>query len=220
MTRLGIILVFVLVSGGLRDAYGQNCDKLPQPQIVIAVTKSEVQELFDITGADLQRVAASLGRQPQWPGLGAYSTDLVYAADIDEPALKEPDGSYCSALGSLRLSITIKNRVIHLARELQQNHCLEEAQKQRSRRHAQADAQALEEFPIERELRELLSQLHPSHANSELSAKTQVTAAVHQKIRDLLDKIADNRAKIDQQIDAPEETNRLQHQVDNGISCR
>jgi len=180
----------------------------------------DVHEVFDITAGDLQRLAAATGRQQHWPGLGVYTSDLAYAASIEETAEKVVDGSYCASLGSLHVEIALNNRVNHPARELQENHCLEEVQKQRLRQYARADAHALEEFPIESVMRDLLAQVRPYRADSIGAAKIQVTRSVHKKIEELLNKIEDYRAKLIQKINAPEKIDRLRREVETEANCR
>src|ERR1700686_3824028 len=109
-----------MVTGGSRDVLAADCNTISPPHLVIEITKSEVEEFFDITSADLQRIAAARGIQPPWPGLGAYSSDIDYAADIQEAVEEEPDGSYCANLDSVHIVIALKNRVVHLARELKE----------------------------------------------------------------------------------------------------
>ncbi len=214
------ILATLVLSGWVSDVFAGKCDNAPAPQVEIEVSKSEIKEAYDITAADLQRLAETTGRRPSWPGLGASSSDIAYAAEISEDAETEPDGSYCATPAYVHVVIALKNRVIHLARELKEKPCLERAQKERLSKLAHADEQALGEFPIETEMRQLLAQLRPSRAKSELAAKAQVTTAVRQRIQVVLDKIQDYTAELDRKINAPEEIVRLRREVEANPSCR
>jgi hypothetical protein len=186
---IAVFTAELMMIAGSGDVLAANCDAISPAHLVIEIKKSEVQEFFDITSADLQRIAAVRGIQPHWPGLGVYSSDIAYAADIHETGEEGPDGSYCANLDTVHIVVALKNRVVHLARELKENHCLEEAQRQRLLQNAQNDARALEEFPVESEMRDLLAQLRPTRANALLAAKAQVTHSVRVKIGELLDKI-------------------------------
>src|SRR6266851_2810880 len=93
-----IILSMAMSGGWISDVFAGNCDNAAPPQIEIEVSKSEIQEAYDITAADIQRLANSTGKKPSWPGLGASSADIAYGADASQDAKKEPDGSYCATL--------------------------------------------------------------------------------------------------------------------------
>jgi hypothetical protein len=72
----------------MSDVFAGKCDNTPVPQVEIEISKSEIKEAYDITAADLQRLAETTGRRPSWPGLGASSSDIAYAAEISEDAEK------------------------------------------------------------------------------------------------------------------------------------
>jgi hypothetical protein len=213
------ILAMLVLSGWMSDVFAGKCDNVPAPQVEIEVSKSEIKEAYDITAADLQRLAETTGKRPSWPGLGASSSEIAYAAEASQDAEKEPDGSYCATLAYVHVVIALKNRVIHLARELKEKPCLERAQKERLLKLAHADEQALDEFPIETEIRKLLAELRPSRAKSELGAKAQMTTALRQRIQVVLDKVQDYAAELDRK-NAPEVIDRLRHEVEANPNCR
>jgi hypothetical protein len=213
-------LSMAVISAFISHALAGSCDKTPAPQIEIELSRSEIQEADDITVADIERLAQSTGKRPSWPGLGASSADIAYGAEVSEEAAKVRDGSYCATPAYVHIVIALKNRVIHLARELKDKPCLERIQRERLLKLARADEQALDEFPIEAEMRRLLGEIRPTRAKSELAAKAQVTTAVREKIQTLLDKVQDHAAEIARKINAPEEIERLQREVEADPSCR
>src|SRR5260370_12557412 len=188
---VSIILAMLVLSGWMSDVFAGKCDNVPAPQVEIEVSKSEIKEAYDITAADLQRLAETTGKRRSWPGLWASSSDIAYAAEASQDAEKEPDGSYCATLAYVHVVIAPKNRAVHLAREAKEKPCLERAQKERLLQLAHADEQALDEFPIETEMRKLLVALRPSGAQSELGAKAQMTTALRQRIQGVVDKVPD-----------------------------
>ena len=217
---VGYILIISVISACLSYAFAGTCDKAPAPQVEIEIARTEVQEAYDITAADIDRLAQSTGERPSWPGLGASSSDIAYGAEISESAAKERDGSYCATAAYVRIVITLKNRMIHLARELKEKPCLERIQRERLLRFAHADEQALDEFPSEGEMRHLLGQLRPEQAKSELAARAQVTTAVRKKIQVLLDAVQDYAAELRRKMTPPEEVDRLRREVKTDPNCR
>ena len=214
------LAIFLTMSAKPAEVVARNCDNVPPPQIEIQISKSEVQEAYDLTAQDIQHLAESTGKRPSWPGLGAFSSNIAYSAEISENAVKERDGSYCATPAYVQIGIALKNRVIHLAQELKQKPCLETVQKERLLKLAHADEQALDEFPIETEMRSLLGQLRPSRAKSELAAKAQVTTSVREKIQVLLDKVQDYAAELNRKINSPEDIERLRSEVEADPNCR
>jgi hypothetical protein len=67
---IAVFAAQLMMIGGSRDVLAADCDTISPPHLAIEITKSEVQEFFDITSADLQRIAAARGIRPPWPGLG------------------------------------------------------------------------------------------------------------------------------------------------------
>jgi hypothetical protein len=215
-----LLSITLAMCGSISYVLAGNCDTASPPRVDIEIAQSEIQEAYDITAADIQRLAEATGKRPFWPGLGASSADIAYDAEINENAAKERDGSYCATPAYVHVVIALRNRILHLAQELKEKPCLERVQRERLQKLAHADGQALAEFPIETEMRSLLGQLRPSQAKSVLAAKAQVTTAVREKIRALLDKIQDHAAEIGRRINAPEEIDRLQRQMEANQSCR
>jgi hypothetical protein len=191
------------------DARTAACQDSSAPIVTLEVSTADIQELFDVSAADLKSAAASMGARTHQPALAAYSSDLTYAADISENAVQEADEVYCATVGSVHVSIALKNRVIHFARELQEKPCLQEAQLQHWREHARADAQAVEEFQFLPELRDSIGRLRPARAQSVLAAKSQVTVAVHSEIERLIDQVGKYREAAKQKVDKPESIEQL-----------
>ena len=113
------------------------------------------------------------------------------------------------------MTIALKNRIIHFARELLENPCLQKAQLQHWREHARADAQAVEEFPFVSKLRDSIRRLGPSRAHSVMAAKSQVTAEIHAQIEILMDQFGKYREVVKQKVDTPESIEQLRAQMKN-----
>jgi hypothetical protein len=211
-------LVFLLLAGGFLGSYAQaaSCQAIAPPTLEVDASSDEVREVFDTTEAEIRRIAAARGLQPHWPGLGAYAAELRYVANIKEEAEAER-GSYCAIPTAVHLVIVLKRRVIHLARELQENPCLSEAVRQHAWRHARADEDALKQLPpLTEQLREALARLPPVRGETELAAKSAATTAVRATIGDFLDRLDDTRAKLNLTIDMPEAIDRLRAQCGPG----
>ena len=211
------LLMLLLLGGGLigSGAHAAGCQRVP-PALTVEVSSDEVREAFDITVADIRRLATARGLQPHWPGLGAYVAQLRYRADIDEDA-EEDRGVYCATPRSVRLVILLNDRIIHLARELQESPCLRDAVRQHARLHARADEDALKQLPaLTEHLRESLARLPPVRGDTELFAKSATTAAVHAQIDDFLDRLYGIRAALNRAIDAPEAIEQLRRKCGPG----
>jgi len=213
-----IICILSIIGATIPNALAGTCDNAVAPQAEIRISKSEVQEAYDITRADIQRRAESAGKPAPWPGLGASSADMGYRAEISENAVQERDGSYCATPDRVRVVIELKNRIMHLAQEAKQKPCLERIQRERLQKLARADEQGLEEFPIEARMRSLLAQIGPRRAQTELMARAEVTTAVREKIQTLLDEVQDRTAKI--RVNIADEIDRLRQQVETDPNCR
>lgn len=200
---------------GVHDARAMSCQSPSSPTVTVEISKDDIQEAFDVTAADLKSAAAAIGAQTHQPALAAYSSVLIYAADISEDAQQETGEVYCATLASVNVEIALKNRVIHLARELQEDRCLQEAQLQHWREHACADAQAVEEFPFLSELRDAVEHLQPARARSALAAKDQVTTAIHSEIERLMDEVGEYRAAVKRKVDTPQAIEQLSAQMKN-----
>ena len=173
---IGFVVAIYCFVADVCDARAITCQNSPSPIITVEVSNDDIQEAFDVSAADLKTAAASMGARTHQPALAAYSSDLSYVADVSENAQQEAGEVYCATLASVHVTIALKNRIIHFARELLENPCLQKAQLQHWREHARADAQAVEEFPFVSKLRDSIRRLGPSRAHSVMAAKSQVTA--------------------------------------------
>jgi len=217
---ISIVFIILVINGRMWEVSAGKCDNAAAPQVEIQISKSEIQEAYDMKAADIQRLAESTGKQPSWPGLGVSNSDTTYSAAISENVARERDGSYCATADHVQIVIALKNRVIHLARELKEKPCLERIQKERLLKLARAYEQALDEFPIGPEMRSLLRALRPSRAKLELAAKAQVTSEVRQKIQTLLAKIESYASEISRKMNSPEEEIRVRREVESDQHCR
>ena len=208
---MSLVLFFLL---GVSKTVAATCQNGNPPIVTIRTEEVDVEERFDTTAADLRRAAATVGAKTHEPLLAAYSSDLTYAANIFEDARQEADGVFCATLSSIEVLVTLKNRVIHLARELQQTPCVEKAQREHWREHARADAQAVQEFPLLSQLRQALTELPPAQAQSVTTAKTQVTVAVRSELQKLIDKLDSYRATVKQEVDSPDAIEHLRREME------
>jgi hypothetical protein len=207
-------------SGAISDVVAGICENEPLPQIEIAISKSEIREVHDMTAVEIKRLAEATGKRLSWPGLGASSANMAYGAKISETAGKEQDGSYCATPTYIYVLIALRDRVIHLAQELKEEPCLEQIQREHLLKLAHADEQALDQFPIETEMRRLLGQLRPSKAESELAARARATTAVRKGIQAILDKIENHTFEIHRRINAQQEIARLRSAARTYENCR
>jgi hypothetical protein len=124
---IGLVLVVFCLLTERRQGLAATCKSSPSPIVSMEVTTGDVQEVFDVTAADLKRAAAAMGAQAHQPSLAAYSSDLAYAGNIVENAQHVSGDLHCATLTSVHVVVALKNRIIHLARELQQNRCIEKS---------------------------------------------------------------------------------------------
>jgi hypothetical protein len=202
----GALAAFLVVGSLLADrAFAAGCERAAPPTLALEVSSDDVREAFDTTGAELRRAADSRGLQAHWPVLGAYTAKIAYFADIKEEAQPGENGVYCATLSSVRLVISLKGRVIHLARELRADSCLREAVRQHVWRHALADDQALRQLRgLSGQLRGTLGHLQPARAASEEAAKALVTEAVRAQVDEILKRLDRDRGSLNLIVDAPE----------------
>lgn len=196
-------------------AHAESCQEQPTAEITVAIIKGDAREQFDVTTEDLKRAAASMGAQPHQPALAAYSAELAYAADISENTQPEEGGVYCASLTSVHVTVALKNPVIHFARELKDNRCLEEVQRGHWREHVRADAEAIDKFPFLSELRDAVAHSQTARGNSAFAAKTRLTAAIHSDIERLMDQLDGYRTSVKQTVDRPEAIEELRVQMKN-----
>jgi hypothetical protein len=214
----GFILTIFLVAGGLPEAPAgaTACGNVAPVTVTVEAHGSEVREAFDTTGTEIRQAAAARGVQAHWPALGAYVAEIAYAADIAEDAHPDENGFYCATPSAVHVVISLQRRVIHLARELREDRCLEEAVRQHERRHARADDRAFTQIPVlSGQLRAALGHLQPARAASVRAAKTLVTDAVRAQVEELLNRLNKDRATLNQSIDAPEAIAELRAQCEN-----
>lgn len=110
LRNVALSCVILFVTGMRSSLVAGSCDNAPSAQIEIEITKSEITEAYDITAADIQRIAESTGQQPTWPGLGAARADIPREGDhpggVDKPLLLPRDrgtGKSTIRLGAARL---------------------------------------------------------------------------------------------------------------------
>jgi hypothetical protein len=166
----------------------------------LELIKSEVSEAIDITADDVKRAAAVSGAKPHWPALGAYTSKTGYRADIYENAETEADGSYCAKVASVNLVISLNDRVIHLARELERDRCLE-AQRRLLKQRADSAAGAIAHFSVS-ELEDAVAKMIVRHVDSIDLAKAELATAVHHAIELGLDRVGTFRAELNKKVDA------------------
>jgi hypothetical protein len=208
------VSIVLLLLPSVSKTIAATCQNANPPIVTIRTEEVDVEERFDTTAADLRRAAAAMGAKTHEPLLAAYSSDLTYAANIFEDARQEAGGVFCATLSSIDVLVTLKNRVIHLARELQQTPCVEKAQREHWREHARVDAQAVQEFPLLSQLRQALAELPPAQAHSVMTAKTQVTVAVRSELQKLMDKLDSYRATLKQKVDTPDSIEHLRAEME------
>jgi len=201
----GALAVFLVVGGfPAGQAFAAGCERAAPPTLAIEVSSDDVREAFDTTQAELRRAAESRGLHAHWPALGAYTAEIAYFADLKEEAQPHEIGGFCATLSSVRLVISLKGRVIHLAQELRADPCLE-AVRQHVWRHALADDQALRQLPaLSGQLRGMLAHLQPARAASEEAAKALVTEAARAQVDKILKRLDRDRGSLNQIVDAPE----------------
>lgn len=208
---MSLVLFFL---PGVWKTMAATCQNGLPPMVTIRTEEVEVEERFDTTVADLRRAATAMAAKTHEPLLAAYSSHLIYAAKISEDAHQDAGGIFCATLSSVEVVVSLKNRVIHLARELQQAPCVAKAQREHWREHARVDAQAVEEFPLVPQLRQALAELPPAQAHSVTTAKTQVTVAVHSELEKLMNKLDSYRATVKQDVDTPDAIEHLRTEMD------
>lgn len=212
---IGLSIAVICLVSMTCAAHGERCHDQSAADVTVTISKDETREQFDVTTQDLKRAAASVGAQAHRPAFAAYSAELAFAADISENAQSEEGDVYCASPTSVYVTISLKNPIIHLARELKDNHCLEAVQRRHWREHARADAEAIDEFPFLSEFRDVVARSQPARANSAFAAKTQLTAAIHSDIERLMDQLNEHRAAVQQTVDRQEAIERLGAQIKN-----
>jgi hypothetical protein len=216
-TKAAFVLTLFLAAGKFTNASAgaASCADAPPAALTVDVRSGEVSEAFDTTGSELQQAAIARGMQAHWPALGVYVAKVAYAADIAEDARADGKGFYCATPRTVHLVISLQGRVIHLARELKGNPCLEHVVRQHAWRHARADDQSLAQMAVlSEQLRAALAHLRPARAASTRVAKILVTDAVHAQVEGLLDRLGKDRATLNQGIDAPEAIAELRRQCE------
>lgn len=200
------LAIFVVAATFPSDgAFAASCENAPPAVITLEVHRSGVREDFDTTSDEIRRVAAAKGVQPHWPALGVYTSKLRYRAEISQNTQAEDGGLYCATPGSVDIIVSLESRVIHLARELGEDRCLEKGVRQHERQHSRADEQALDQgVASSTELRVRLAHLGPSRAPSAEIARASVKAAVEDRIAAFLDRLDRVRARLNQIVDAPQ----------------
>jgi hypothetical protein len=202
----GALAAFLVVGSLLAGrAFAAGCESAAPPTLALEVSSGDVREAFDTTEAELRRAANSRGLHAHWPTLGACTAEIAYFADINEEAQPQENGGFCGILSSVRLVISLKGRVIHLAQELRADPCLREAVRQHVWRHALADELALRQFPaLSGQLRGTLAHLQPARAASEEATKALVTESARAQVDEILKRLDRDRGSLNQIVNAPE----------------
>ena len=111
----------------------------------VGVHRDAVREEFDMDREHLTNLAITAGRQDELPVFGAYTAWRGYIFDFDSDVQRLANGAFRASAKAVRVSLVLRDRIIHLARELQDERCRREVTRDHLLRVSRADDRAFVE---------------------------------------------------------------------------
>ena len=186
--------------------------------VLVRVQREDAREVFDTVRSELTRLAKVTGSSHHEPIFGAYIAVHGYIFDFEDE-ITQKDGIFCASAVTLRVSLVLKDRTIHLAREIQDNACLREATRNHQLQHAKADDRAFAEavLPLTEKLRASFRVSPGGEGASPAQARQRLEDALDQQIEVHYRSVEDERKRLDNEIDSPDNLKRLRLACANNI---
>ncbi len=186
-----------------------------RPEIQVEADHGEVQEVSDVTLAELARVAREQAVPPPHRLLGAYSRTIGIGLRIED-AVVEIGGGRCTVPQVVYVRLALMDRAVHLPRDFADDPCLLDLSRGHERRHAHADDalfdRLIARYPEDLRTRFAVLALEP--ARSVAAARLRMTVAARGVVEQQLDSYQYAQAsRAGEAVDTLEEVARL------GESC-
>lgn len=202
----------VFLCGGPGTAQAAPVCPSAHPAIEVEAAHRPVEEVSDVTLAQLAQVAREQPRPLRHPLLGAYTSTVAIALDIEDIVVEVPGALRCTVPKVVHVRLTLSNRAVHLPSDFASDPCLLDLSRSHQRKHAAADDALLDRIAARYpdDLRTLFATLALKPAPSETEARLRMTEAANNAVQQQLDIYErDQAALAAATVDTPEEVARL-----------
>jgi hypothetical protein len=203
------LAVFSLLSLNINEA--QGACPIAKLEVQVETARGDIDELFDVTLAELARTAEELNLPLRHPILGVYGGSIGMTFEIDDEVVAVAGSRLCVTPKVVHVRILLTGRAVHLLREFVNNPCLLELARGHQQKHAQADDASLDRFvrSLPGDLRARWSATVLEPAASEAAARQRMAEAATGILNEQLDSYEDGRVKLNDVVDTTEEVGRL-----------
>ena len=208
--RVTAYAVATLLWAAGADVAHAECPPPDEARIFVTVSFEPVETSFDVSLAELERLAVAAGREAHMPLMAVYSSSVVFSLRIQTRAKRIAAHRSCGAAKSIDVDIVVRKRTIHAARELRDMPCLLKAATDHAAAHAryQEDSLSAARETIASNLSARLRASSPA-ARSATEAEREISRIVSAQIDADLASIDADKAVAARAIDSPEALEKL-----------
>lgn len=180
-----------------------SCTEPPRIASGVLALHGPVDEKSDYRLADIRELAQRSGKPLPHAPLGFYIAGLGHEIVVGTERQASPDGSRCDYLTTVTVRLSLVNRVIQVAADLDANGCNRDVALNHYLKHATADDRVLSQYvqTVNRALRDawpqMSAKLHPSGHPDEDGVRQIAENVINQASDDFKPIRADAIATVD-----------------------
>jgi hypothetical protein len=178
-----------------------------QPEVEVETIHGDVEEFTDTTVAEFTAAAKRHNAPLRHPIVGVYISTIAIGLNIKDKIVDLGANRRCSIPEAIYVRLGLTGRAVHLPRDFANHPCLMNVARSHQHKHADADRDLVNDIVAKytEQLRTRMATLQVEPASSEQEARSRMTEAARNLVKEQLDSYESMKQHVNQRVDTPDE---------------